>query len=113
MLIKCSPFPYFVDSPFRLNFFSGSFAGTISAILTLPIDVIKTRQQMGIDGLNGNGNSSKTLREIITTLYSQEGPRGFFRGIGPRVAKAAPACGIMIASFQLCKNFLLENQIKF
>lgn len=39
----------------------------------------------------------------MTKLYSQYGVRGLFTGLVPRVIKVAPACAIMIATFEYGK----------
>jgi solute carrier family 25 protein 39/40 len=42
-------------------------------------------------------------------IYLKNGLRGFWIGLFPRIAKAAPACGIMISSYELGKRYLSEK----
>ena len=49
-----------------------------------------------------------TARQVI----QNRGMLGLFTGVVPRVAKVAPACGIMIASFEMGKKFFGEQRKK-
>lgn len=42
---------------------------------------------------------------IIQRIYHQNGFRGLFTGLTPRLVKVAPACAIMIATFEHGKRF--------
>ena len=37
---------------------------------------------------------------------AKEGMAGLFKGMTPRIAKVAPACGVMIASFEVVGRVL-------
>jgi solute carrier family 25, member 39/40 len=43
---------------------------------------------------------------FLLSIVRTEGSSALFTGIFPRIAKIAPACGIMIASFEVCPCFL-------
>lgn len=81
-------------------FFCGAVSGTSAALLTSPFDVLKTRQQsLLMSSTIGRATSSiPMLLKIVRT----EGYSALFAGILPRMAKIAPACGIMIACFEVC-----------
>eukprot|EP01061_Rhynchopus_euleeides_P001490 TRINITY_DN11065_c0_g1_i2.p1 TRINITY_DN11065_c0_g1~~TRINITY_DN11065_c0_g1_i2.p1 ORF type:complete len:414 (+),score=99.32 TRINITY_DN11065_c0_g1_i2:226-1467(+) len=87
-------------------FISGGVAGSISAALTMPFDVLKTRVQVEMScgdrspGLVGN------LRDVIKS----DGPSGLFVGLVPRVLRAGPSCAIMIASYETVKSYLAVHQ---
>lgn len=38
----------------------------------------------------------------------EHGYSGLYAGLAPRVAKIAPACAIMIGSYEFCKEYFLE-----
>ncbi|KAI0307813.1 mitochondrial carrier [Multifurca ochricompacta] len=79
-----------------LAFVCGATSGTAAALLTSPFDVLKTRQQTRVLPL---------LQQIIRT----EGLSALFAGLSPRIAKIAPACGIMIACFEGIGRVLTKN----
>jgi len=85
----------------QVAFASGSLSGITAALLTNPFDVLNTRKQalvMSKSVPRGDAVSSLTvLREIIRS----EGAQALFAGLTPRMAKIAPACGIMIASYEV------------
>lgn len=62
----------------------------VAAICTNPFDVIKTRRQATA------GSAEQTTFSLIAQLARKQGLKGLFSGITPRLAKVAPACGIMI-----------------
>jgi len=86
---------------FLVNFLSGLAAGLVAAATTTPIDVIKTRQQMHHFGEYPSGAFA-----IMRRVWAEEGAWAFFSGITPRLVKVAPACAIMISSYELFKKFI-------
>jgi len=64
---------------------SGGVAGTLNGIITLPIDVIKSRYQAAPDG------TFSSAKEVACKLYHLEGPKALFRGVGPVLVRAFPA----------------------
>eukprot|EP01097_Dermamoeba_algensis_P001093 TRINITY_DN1410_c0_g5_i1.p1 TRINITY_DN1410_c0_g5~~TRINITY_DN1410_c0_g5_i1.p1 ORF type:complete len:317 (-),score=42.59 TRINITY_DN1410_c0_g5_i1:220-1170(-) len=91
------------------SFFSGAIAGVIGTGLTMPLDVIKTRRQMHHKDESGKElliRDRHTSREIFRTILREEGVKGFFVGVGVRAARVAPACAIMISSYEWMKTFL-------
>ncbi len=82
-----------------LAFICGATSGTAAALLTSPFDVLKTRRQSLVMSTPGERTSAlPLLRQIVRT----EGASALFAGLGPRIAKIAPACGIMIACYEVC-----------
>lgn len=58
----------------------------------------------------GTGSLFKVLRDVV----SNHGYSGLYAGLIPRVAKIAPACAIMISSYEACKEyFRKQNSIDF
>lgn len=85
------------DQPTTATFLaSGVLAGGVAAGATCPLDVVKTRLQLG------GGAAGSVVRQILR----DDGPRGFFRGVGPRVAIFSGLYGMMFLSYE-CANAVL------
>ncbi|XP_072950031.1 solute carrier family 25 protein Shawn-like isoform X3 [Epargyreus clarus] len=95
---------------FLFNFFCGSVAGSIAAFVTLPFDVVKTHQQieLGEKEIYTDGTKrqrASNMKDIAKNIYRNHGFKGLFTGLLPRIFKVAPACAIMIATFEYGKQF--------
>jgi solute carrier family 25, member 39/40 len=81
-----------------LTFMCGATSGMAAALLTSPFDVLKTRRQALV--MSMPGQPTRTL-PLLQQIVRTEGVTVLFAGLGPRIAKIAPACGIMIASYEV------------
>ncbi|XP_048238612.1 probable mitochondrial glutathione transporter SLC25A40 [Haliotis rufescens] len=98
------------DLRFSESFLTGATAGTIAAVLTLPFDVIKTHRQLEFGEMMTHTGSHRKRQVsstwlLIVRLYRQQGINSLFTGIVPRISKVAPACAIMISSYEYFKLF--------
>jgi len=115
---------------FLVNFGSGAVAGSVASTVTLPFDVIKTIKQIEMgekdimevkpgtarsytvaenkkaSSLSGRSRGNIT---IAKELIAEQGVRGLFAGLIPRLLKVAPACAIMISSYEFCKEFFRQQ----
>ena len=102
--------PTFLDS-----FIAGATSGSIAALVTTPFDVGKTRQQvfrhMGDDLATASGKPVGELRpeqlslpKFLMHIFREDGMSGLFRGWVARCLKVAPACAIMISTYELGKK---------
>ncbi|KAK0531758.1 Carrier protein, mitochondrial [Tilletia horrida] len=124
------------SAEFGISFLSGSISGSIAAVLTQPADLIKTRLQTErrvADESSSKGdaasagarsaNSSKAVAAaasrnarnrttfmVAREIMEKEGVPGLFKGLSPRIAKVAPACGVMIASFEVVGRVLASRE---
>uniref|UniRef100_A0A8C7YED8 Mitochondrial glutathione transporter SLC25A39 n=1 Tax=Oryzias sinensis TaxID=183150 RepID=A0A8C7YED8_9TELE len=93
---------------FSISFTAGAVSGAAAAVLTLPFDVVKTRRQIQLGEMDSLGVSvrktSSTLN-ILKEIWTELGYRGLFAGFMPRVIKVAPACAVMISSYEFGKAF--------
>ncbi|WOL11878.1 protein MITOFERRINLIKE 1, chloroplastic [Canna indica] len=85
----------------------GALAGAISASLTTPLDVVKTRLMTQAHGQVRN-KVSDTLRQIVI----EEGWGGLARGIGPRVLHSACFAAIGYFSFETARLAILYHYVQ-
>ncbi|KAJ7293640.1 mitochondrial carrier domain-containing protein [Mycena rebaudengoi] len=90
-----------------IAFFSGALSGTSAALVTSPFDVLKTRRQALI--MSSSTAAKTSSIPLLIRILQTEGPSALFAGLLPRVAKIAPACGIMIACFEGVGSFLVKR----
>ena len=94
------------------SFIAGASSGAIAAVLTTPFDVGKTRQQVLRHAGDRAGDvASSTLRpedrsmpRFLWHIFKTEGMSGLWRGWAARCLKVAPACAIMISSYEVGKQ---------
>jgi solute carrier family 25 protein 39/40 len=85
-----------------IAFISGVVSGSIAAVLTSPFDVLKTRRQaLLVFDPAMDGPKRAISPGLLKTIFRTEGWRALFVGLSPRIAKISPACGIMIACFEV------------
>ncbi|GAA6070543.1 probable mitochondrial glutathione transporter SLC25A39 isoform X1 [Tachysurus ichikawai] len=84
----------------------------IAAITTLPFDVVKTRRQIELGEMELLGAPLKKPSStwlIMKSIWTDAGYRGLFAGFLPRVIKVAPACAIMISTYEFGKTFFRQH----
>ncbi|KAL8835004.1 MAG: hypothetical protein Q9170_003494 [Blastenia crenularia] len=98
----------FVDS-----FIAGATSGAVASVVTTPFDVGKTRQQvLEPEDRNRTPRSDKgalrpeerSMPRFLYHIWKTEGTPGLFRGWAARCLKVAPACAIMISSYEIGKK---------
>ncbi|XP_063702499.1 probable mitochondrial glutathione transporter SLC25A40 [Culicoides brevitarsis] len=103
------------DPTFGFSFVSGAFSGCIAAMLTVPFDVVKTHQQIEFGEkvlYTDKPGKSPGVFETLSKIFRNSGVKGLFAGIVPRLIKVAPACAIMISSFEFGKTFFYQHNVK-
>lgn len=91
---------------FVVSFTAGAISGMMAAALTTPFDVAKTRRQVSLAHQPPSTPIPPySLMAQLKEIWRTEGARGLTRGIVPRVAKVAPACAIMISSYEVGKVY--------
>ncbi|KAL4867445.1 hypothetical protein BDV12DRAFT_120921 [Aspergillus spectabilis] len=99
------------------SFIAGSVSGALAALVTTPFDVGKTRQQvyrhMGDEVATTVGSNlpksvvqpeQLPLPKFLMHIFREEGAAGLFRGWVARCLKVAPACAIMISTYEVGKK---------
>lgn len=95
------------------SFIAGATSGSLAAFVTTPFDVGKTRQQvfrhMGDDAASGPKDAALrpeqlSLPRFLMHIFREDGMSGLFRGWVARCLKVAPACAIMISTYEMGKR---------
>lgn len=92
------------------SFIAGAGSGAIAAFVTTPFDVGKTRQQtIKLAKATGSSQVAKLPEEqqmikFLWSIFKEQGTSGLFKGWAARCLKIAPACAIMISSYELGKK---------
>ncbi|KAG2392347.1 hypothetical protein C9374_012599 [Naegleria lovaniensis] len=80
----------------------GGTAGGVAACLSNPIDVVKTRLQTSMSFRGG-------FLSMFRHVMQQEGWRGFFKGVTPRVMWVTFSTAIMFSVFEFVSHALTER----
>ena len=90
----------------------GGVGGTVGAIVTCPLEVVKTRLQSSNTSFHTStplspapGGYSR-IWSILTQIVLQEGAPGLFRGLGPTLVGVAPARAIYFWAYSSAKQGL-------
>ncbi|KAL3824481.1 hypothetical protein ACJIZ3_020510 [Penstemon smallii] len=86
---------------------SAAMAGGVSALITMPLDTIKTRLQV----MDGDDNSRKgsTLAQTVRNLVKEGGWMACYRGLGPRWASMSISGTTMITTYEFLKRVSSKN----
>ncbi|KAF9875873.1 hypothetical protein CkaCkLH20_06805 [Colletotrichum karsti] len=89
------------------SFIAGAVSGGFASIVTMPFDVGKTRTQVYRDSPNAAKAAAAeqgSMMRLLYHIFSTEGISGLWKGWIPRTLKVAPACAIMISSYEVGKR---------
>lgn len=101
------------------SFVAGAASGAVAAFVTTPFDVGKTRQQIlqhskditsdtAKDALKALRPEEQSMPRFLMHIYQEQGLAGLFRGWTARCLKVAPACAIMISSYEVGKKMAMN-----
>jgi len=102
-----------MDYSATVPFLAGSISGAIAAALTTPLDVVKTHMQVELgETMATTGRTvslgTGSMTQVMQKVVKQHGYKGLFAGFVPRCVKVAPACAIMITSYEMCKEYFVN-----
>ncbi|AEO66124.1 uncharacterized protein THITE_2154403 [Thermothielavioides terrestris NRRL 8126] len=111
---------------FADSFIAGAASGAFASVATMPFDVGKTRTQVFRDANKAASAASaasaaaatpaadaasaavapeeRNMARLLWHIFRTEGVPGLFRGWIPRTLRVAPACAIMISSYEVGKR---------
>lgn len=91
--------------------FAGGLAGMCSWLLTIPIDVIKSRIQ--VDGMTGDRPAYNGMIDCFRKSYQTEGNAVFTRGLGSTLLRAFPMNAVCFLVVSLTLKHWNEFSINF
>ncbi|XP_008584256.1 PREDICTED: solute carrier family 25 member 40 [Galeopterus variegatus] len=103
------------EPTFMINFTSGALSGSFAAVATLPFDVVKTQKQTLLWTYECHKISMPlhmSTWEIMKNIVAKNGFSGLFAGLIPRLIKIAPACAVMISTYEFGKAFFQKQNVK-
>ncbi|ODV83980.1 hypothetical protein CANARDRAFT_201971 [[Candida] arabinofermentans NRRL YB-2248] len=78
---------------------SGLIAGALSKFIIYPLDLIRRRRQF---------DNFTSTKNIITTVFKNEGIFGFYHGLTPAIVKTAPTTAISLWCYEYSVDLLLK-----
>lgn len=88
---------------------SAAVASGASALVTMPLDTIKTRLQV-LDGEGSVRGRSPTIMQTVRDLVKEGGLGACYRGLGPRWASMSMSATTMITTYEFLKRLSTKNQ---
>ncbi|RCH79509.1 hypothetical protein CU098_003739, partial [Rhizopus stolonifer] len=87
---------------------AGAGAGIVSSIVTCPLDVAKTRLQ-NQGAFQPGEKIYKGTVGTLSRIWSEEGIRGLYRGLGPTILGYLPTWAIYFTAYDYCKGRWAEE----
>ncbi len=91
-------------TPFHNILAAGMVAGMVTAALTTPFDVLKTRYQ------SAEGANFKNFREVYFKTVAERGYSGLFRGWKPRSVIIGSLFAIMLLTYEVQKRLITGTE---
>ncbi|XP_023007105.1 mitoferrin-like isoform X1 [Cucurbita maxima] len=86
---------------------AGAAAGALAALVTTPLDVVKTQLQcQGVCGCDRFKSGS--IGDVIRTILKKDGYGGLMRGWVPRMLFHTPAAAICWSTYEAIKSFFQD-----
>ena len=90
------------------SFIAGATGGAAATAATYPLDLLRTRF-----AAQGNDRVYTGLWRAVAQIRRDEGPRGFFRGLGPGLAQIVPFMGVFFAVYETLRPHLSGLELPF
>ncbi|KNA04222.1 hypothetical protein SOVF_201690 [Spinacia oleracea] len=88
---------------------SAAIAGGASALITMPLDTIKTRLQV-LDYEENGRSRGPTVAQTVRNLVREGGWAACYRGLGPRCASMSMSATTMITTYEFLKRLSAKSQ---
>jgi len=90
------------------SFIAGASAGAAATTATYPLDLLRTRF-----AAQGTDRVYHSLKAAIREIAVNEGPKGFFQGLGAGVGQIIPYMGFFFATYEALRIPLGGLQLPF
>ncbi|CAG0879247.1 unnamed protein product [Cyprideis torosa] len=95
------------------HFFAGGIASTVAALLTSPLEVVKTRFQSTANYLPADYRITHPytpkLWILLRRMVRYEGVGSLFKGLSPNIVGVAPTGALFFAVYGNCKQFFRDD----
>ncbi|RAL00358.1 putative mitochondrial carrier protein, partial [Aspergillus ibericus CBS 121593] len=93
---------------------SAAVAGTVSSVVTMPVDVVKTRMMLGATASNSSsgegGEGRRSAWAMGKKVVREEGVRGLFKGGAIRSLWTAVSFGVYLCMYEGGKGILEDRR---
>lgn len=89
-------------SPVLQNLVAASMGGIMTSAAVTPFDLVKTRQQVL--------HTREPILQSLRMIEKEEGIRGLFRGLTPRVVQTIPSMSVMMIVYDGLNRLILQRQ---
>jgi len=103
--------PQGIHDPLK-HCFAGGIAGGVAAAFTTPLDCIKTLLQTKGESLDPKIRNTNTLIDAFKIIYINNGPKGFWKGLKPRIVANVPSTAICWTAYEMAKYYLTRQSSK-
>lgn len=90
------------------SFIAGAGAGATATTVTYPLDLLRTRF-----AAQGTERVYTSLFKAVRDIRRDEGPKGFFRGLGPGLAQIVPYMGLFFTIYEALRIPLSQYNLPF
>jgi len=90
------------------SFIAGASAGAAGTTCTYPLDLLRTRF-----AAQGTEKVYTSLLASIRDIAHNEGPRGFFQGLGAGVGQIIPYMGLFFATYETLRPVMSKLELPF
>ncbi|KAL2652920.1 hypothetical protein R1flu_021048 [Riccia fluitans] len=84
---------------------AGGAAGITAATLTYPLDLVRTRLAAQTKHMYYTG-----ISHALKTIYTEEGPRGLYKGLGTTLLGVGPNIAINFCVYETLKSLWLQSR---
>ncbi|KAH8421536.1 hypothetical protein KR009_012144, partial [Drosophila setifemur] len=114
-----------MEPGFVFSFMAGAVSGAVATFVTMPFDLITTHTQLelgqdviyeklpgGTRADRDKPGSKPSVFNRLRRIHRQQGLRGLYVGVVPRMLRVVPACAIMISTFEYSKSFFFHYNLE-